>query len=324
MMAVCWRTLPGRTIRVFVVVLALITPAIGRSGGPPHIQRYPRYPASRMSPPGAASFNLSYFGGPVMSNVQVVVVFWTSSVDATEQSNVGPFFAAVTNSPWMDILSEYYTVGRKSVSDGLIGSEQIIGHGNFVNSYTITPSKCASGGSCTLDDTDIQAEILAQLNAGKLPQPQFDAAGNANTLYMVFFPPGVTITLQGSFSCQGGGFCAYHGTVPYNSQPLIYGVAPDFSTGGCTSGCGTNANTFDNLDAVCSHELAESVTDADVDFATTFDRPLAWYDNTTGAGEIGDICNGQDTTTTVNGTTYSVQTLWSNLLGSCVGSETLV
>lgn len=314
--------LPARLTSIFLVFAALVAPAGGQSGALPHIQKFPRYPASQARPSAFANFNLAYYGGPVMSNAQVVVVFWSSNVAASEQTNVGPFFAAVTNSSWMDILSEYYTLGRTSVSDGLVGSEQIIGRGSYVNSYTITPKLCGSGVSCSLTDVDIQTELVAQLTAGNLPQPQFDAAGNANTLYMTFFPPGVSISSGGFNSCQAGGFCAYHGTANYNSKPLIYGVAPDFTTGGCTSGCGTNVNNVNNLDAVCSHELAESVTDADVGSAATFDRPLAWYDINN--GEIGDICNGQDTTTTVNGTAYSVQALWSNLQGLCTGGESPV
>jgi hypothetical protein len=309
--------------RLFSLLVCFIwlAPAWGQSGGRQHIQKLPRYPASRVTGRGFASPNdLLYYGGPVMSNVQVVVVLWTNGVDATEQNNAGPFFTAVTASPWMDILSEYYTAGRNG-QDTLPGSNQIIGHGTYLNSKVITPSLCGSGGSCSLTDAGIQAELIAQLKAGNLPQPQFDAAGNPNTLYMVYFPPGVTITMGSATSCVD--FCAYHGTATYNSNPLIYGVAPDFSSpsSGChpAPGCGASSSYINNFDAVCSHELAESVTDADVGIGNNIARPLAWYNTT--LGEIGDICNGMDTTTTVGGNTFSVQTLWSNALGSCVGSE---
>lgn len=313
--------------------LALPAAAIAQSGRPQHIQKLPRVLASPAGRIGSASLNdLLYYGGPVMSNVQVVVVFWTSSVDATEQSNATSFYPAVTVSPWMDILSEYYTAGRLGQDNNTPGTTQTIGHGSYAGSYTIVPSVCGSGGTCTLDDTQVQAELAAQITAGNLPAPQFDASANANTLYMTYFPPGVTITLQGSSSCQQ--FCAYHGTATYNSNPLIYGVAPDFSSvsSGCNpaGACGSSSTYIDNFDAVCSHELAESVTDADVGIAGAgFARPLAWYDVSTpgpsgSAGEIGDLCNGMDTTTTVSGNTFSVQQLWSNALGACVGSESPV
>ena len=78
-------------------------------------------------------------------------------------------------------------------------------------------------------DAQIQSELLAQITAGHLPAPVLDAAGNPNTLYMIFFPPGKTITQGGSNSCQAGGFCAYHGTTStlLNGKNVLYGVMPD-------------------------------------------------------------------------------------------------
>ncbi|HEV2113009.1 MAG TPA: hypothetical protein VGR50_02600, partial [Terriglobales bacterium] len=133
-----------------------------------------------MSARGFANPNdLLYYGGPVMSNVQVVVVFWTSGVDSTEQSNAAPFYTTMTASPWMDILSEYYTAGRNG-QDTLPGSNQIIGQGSYVGSYTITPSVCGAGGSCTIDDSQIGPEIARQIANGHLPQPQYDGSGDPN------------------------------------------------------------------------------------------------------------------------------------------------
>lgn len=55
----------------------------------------------------------------------------------------------------------------------------------------------------------IQSELAAQITAGHLPAPVNDTQGNANSFYMIYFPPGVTINLDGFISCQQ--FCAYHG-----------------------------------------------------------------------------------------------------------------
>jgi hypothetical protein len=44
--------------------------------------------------------------------------------------------------------------------------------------------------------------------------------------------------------------------------------------------------------------------------------PLAWYDPT--FGEIGDICNGQQGTTTGNGHNYVIQLEFSNAANNCV------
>ena len=184
----------------------------------------------------------------------------------------------------------------------------MIGRGTVIGPYTITPSTNAT----TIDDTQIQAELQAQIAAHNLPDPATDGAGNVNTLYMVYFPLGYTITLQGASSCQD--FCGYHGTYVNNNLSIPYGVLPDLS-GSCNGGCGSGPTVFDNLTSVSSHELAESITDTEVGIASVFDRPLAWYDPSFN-GEIGDLCNHQHAP--LSG--YTVQNEWSNLNNACIAT----
>lgn len=254
---------------------------------------------------------LAYYGGAVISNVSVVVVFWGSGVDSTTQANIGPFYSSVTNSTYFDWLSEYNTSGL-TAQDGSPGTSQSIGRGTLAGTYTITPSNT----STTLADTDIQTELDAQISAGALPPP------GANSLYMTYFPPGFTITQGSSQSCVAGGFCAYHGTYNGASGEVFYGVVPDESAGsGCDTGCGSNT-TFNNLTSVSSHEMIEAVTDAEVGIATgsTIGRPIAWYDANN--GEIGDICNAQQGSITGgDGSTWTVQTEWSNVSNACIVSR---
>jgi hypothetical protein len=270
-------------------------------------------PIGFAAPAGA---HLSYFGGPVISNVQVIeVLYGTGSylaqVAGTTSPNIGTFYSDLpgTNSGYINLLSQYDT----NISGG---TNQIIGNGTFAGLFQITPSSANDGS--TIDDTNIQAELLAQISAGHLPAPVLDAAGNVNTIYMIYFPPGKSITQGGSGSCVAGGFCAYHGTTSstLNGKNLLYGVFPDFQPpSGCSQGCGTSS-TFGIYTSVSSHELSEAITDADVGIATTFAPPLAWYDMTN--GEIGDICNGQQGSYTANGTTYTIQLEFSNAANNCV------
>jgi hypothetical protein len=285
---------------------------------PPHLRihgvpfRIGNQPAPA-APPGA---HLSYFGGPVISNAHVVIVLYGSGsyephVAGSTSPTMGNFFGDLlgTNSGYINLLTQYNTPASG-------GTNQTIGNGTFDGLFQITPSAANSGS--TVDDTQIQAELLAQISAGHLPSPLLDSAGNVNTLYMIYFPPGVTITQGGSSSCVGGGFCAYHSTTSntFNSKNLLYGVLPDMQAGsGCSSGCGTST-TFGNYTSVTSHELTEAITDADVGIATTFAAPLAWYDMTN--GEIGDICNAQQGSYTANGTTYTIQLEFSNAANNCV------
>src|ERR1700680_1076564 len=226
--------------------------------------------------PGA---HLDYYGGPVVSNLQVVVVFWGPNVSSTVTSQIGGFFQAITNSSYFDLVSEYST--SITPVGGGTGTNQSIGRGEYGGSYTITPSLCANA-PCTLTDAQIKAELLSQVTAGNLPPPTLDANGNVNTLYMTYFPHGVTITQGGYTSCAAFGFCAYHGTTSFtfNSKHLLYGVMPDFGPGsGCDSGCGAGTE-FQNITSVSSHEMIETVTDADVGIATVFAPPLAWMTQT--------------------------------------------
>jgi hypothetical protein len=270
-------------------------------------------PVGFAAPAGA---HLSYFGGPVISNVHVVQVLYGSGsynaqVAGTSTPSMGNFFSDLTgtNSGYVNLLTQYNTPASG-------GTNQTIGNGAFDGLFQITPSSGNNGS--TITDAQIQSELLSQITAGHLPSPVLDAAGNVNTIYMIYFPPGKTITQGGTSSCVAGGFCAYHGTTSttLNSKNILYGVLPDMQAGsGCSTGCGTST-TFGNYTSVTSHELTEAITDADVGIATTFAAPLAWYDMTN--GEIGDICNGQQGSYVANGTTYTIQLEFSNSANNCV------
>ena len=318
---------------LFLIIVSAVLPVLAQTGGnqgqsvqpgpTPIVPAAPRFhgvlwhdanaPVGNAAPAGA---HLSYFGGPVISNTHVVQVLYGSGsynaqVAGNSTPSMGNFFGDIlgSNSGYINLLTQYNTPASG-------GTNQVIGNGTFDGLFQITPS-AANNGS-TIDDTNIQAELLAQINAGHLPSPVLDAAGNVNSLYMIYFPPGKTITQGGSSSCVGGGFCAYHGTTSntLGGKNLLYGVLPDMQAGsGCASGCGTST-VFGNYTSVTSHELTEAITDADVGIATTFAPPLAWYDMTN--GEIGDICNGQQGSYTANGTTYTIQLEFSNSASNCV------
>ena len=272
--------------------------------------------AAAIAPAAPAGAHLSYFGGPIISNVHVVQVLYGSGsynaqVAGTTSPTMGNFYGDLTgtNSGYVSLLTQYNT----TISGG---TNQTIGNGTFDGLFQIVPS--AGNNGSTISDAQIQSELLAQISAGHLPAPVLDAAGNVNTLYMIFFPPGKTITQGGSSSCVAGGFCAYHGTTStlLNGKNVLYGVHPDMQSGLCsTGGCG-NAGVFGNYTSVTSHELTEAITDADVGIAATFAPPLAWYDMVN--GEIGDICNGQQGTYTANGTAYTIQLEFSNAANNCV------
>lgn len=294
-----------------------------------HVPR-PRIQILRLHEPGTAApvapfaiagAHADYFGGPVITNVHIVQVLYGTgaylpNVAGTATPTLGQFYTDLTQSSYFDMLSEYSTAGVVA-EDGTAGTNQVIGHGFFDGLFNITPSAANNGP--TITDAQIQSELLAQVAAGHLPAPVFDAQANDNTLYMIFFPPGKTITAGGTTSCVRGGFCAYHNstTGTFASHRLFYGVHPDLQPpSGCSQGCGTSLNVFDNVTTVTSHELSEAVTDADVGPANTLGRPLAWIDPVN--SEIGDICVGQAASVVANNTTYIVQQEFSDLQNDCV------
>jgi hypothetical protein len=235
---------------------------------------------------------LTYYGGPIVQNVAVTPIYWNNSY--AFQSTLNAFYGAVVTGTYVTFLQQYNTASpAQKFGNGTTGA-------SFVDSQTGT----------SLTDAQIQTYLAGLITAGKVPAP------TNNTYYPIHFPAGVHISMGGSSSCVSGGFCAYHGTFTHNGQDVYYGVLPDVSQSGCAGGCGSSTAANNNT-SVSSHEYTEMLTDPAVGLATVFGPPLAWYNAS--LGEIGDICNGQQTTATLgDGKVYTVQKEFSNSTHSCV------
>jgi len=299
----------------------------GQSHGLVHIVPFGQVGKTVKNGFAPAEAHLTYWGGPVISNIHAVAVFWGPNVNTaiTGTPGIAQFFTDITTSRHYDLLSEYSTVGVTGAGAPATSSNQAIGHGFFDGKFTITPSICPGPTACTVSDAQVAAELVRQITAGHLPQPVTDTQGNVNSFYMIYFPPGITITLDPvTRSCVQ--FCAYHSNTPANLTPKLvpYGVEPDFAPpSACANGCGGNPSLFDNVTEVTSHEMSEAVTDAQVGSATVFGPPLAWYDPDPAANplaEIGDICVGQGAVVPAGNSTYVVQQEFSNLQNDCVSA----
>ncbi len=288
--------------------------------------------------PTCSSPKLAYYDGPIMQNPVVVAVFWSSAVNAEVIKNMAAFYGDVTQTTYWSWLQEYDTVGVAGGS-GQVILPTVAPTGTFADGVTLLPSKCATASKCTLSDAQVQTELNAQIEAGHLPEPTLDCTGNTNTVYMVHFPPNVTVTGPEGSGSSCVQFCGYHntGTIASGAEsgkPLVYGVLMDTYSGGCSQGCGDNAAgggftaAFNNQTSISSHELVDSVTDPDIGLlpasATSIAAPVAWYDENNQCGEIGDICDTPLQNPTVVGAhgTWTVQYLWSNKQNACVGSGT--
>jgi hypothetical protein len=225
----------------------------------------------------AAAPHLTYRNGPLLTAVQVFTVFWGSAWQQAANkglvTQINQFFDFILTSPLVDQLGEY------SVSD------QTIGHGSRIGTTVLTSPEPGT----SVQDSAIQQLIQQEIDAGTLP------VTNANTLYFVFLPAGVTVEQGGSASCQT--FCGYHDSF---GQNVYYAVMPYPGCSGCTGGLAL----FDALTSTTSHELCEAITD-----------PIpgqGWYDDNN--GEIGDICAWK---TRALGN-YTIQLEWSNKARSCM------
>lgn len=231
---------------------------------------------------------LKYYGGPVISNVKVVTIWWGGASRVAYSSKLPQFYSGVTNSSWFKVLFQYNT------------STQTIGIGSWVTSFD---DRFAPKGALT--DAQVQDRLVTLIKNGSVP------SGSNDYYYAIHFAPGIAI----DESCVK--FCAYHNTINLNGSSIYYGVMPDLGTGGCIDGCGSNPSRFNNLCSVASHELAEAVTDPAVGLATTYAPPLSWYDSK--YGENADMCNGQQGKTLgSNGKYYTVQATFSKKANKCV------
>ena len=138
----------------------LVTPATHLRAGVMPLVTGPHALPHRSAPAGA---HLTYYGGHVISNVQVVQVLWgpgtyTPEVQNTAAPSIASFYSGVTNSSYYDWLNEYNT--NITAAGGQPGTNQVIGRGSFAQQVWITPA--ASNDGSTIDDTNKQQPTTNQ------------------------------------------------------------------------------------------------------------------------------------------------------------------
>lgn len=302
---------PGLSITCFVAALLA-----GCTGGAPTpaavagaaaslgLPSLDRRGAAHAPIPNAAGATVEYFGGSVTANAKVYVVWWgdPSKINATvtaAKGGIADFYAGVLNSNFMDWLNQYSTniPANAGSHSGTAGPGQIVGRGNYVGAITL--SNVPSGNSIT--DAQIQSALDAGITAGTLPPP------DANTIYAVYFPSGLSISLDGTKSCQG--FGAYHEAILETGKPNVnYLVMPD---------CGSS---FKGWTSVSTHELIEAVTDNTPTAGSNPDYPQAWNDSM--GNEVGDLCESSSGTVNTDFGTFTVQSIWDNRSGACKAFST--
>ena len=210
---------------------------------------------------------VSFFGGNLLPHVQAQAVFlgheFSSAPANAETATLNAFLKDITSGAYLQALARAgYGVGPGSAVAGAVDNTSI------------------AAGS-TISDAFIRTRLQADVSSGLLQAP------NANTLYVVYVQPDVAVNLGGGQGTTQQGILGDHTAfVGADGAAIRYAVVVSPGGPAGNSVLPEARSAIDQLTAVTSHELAEAVTDPDVNSNVNGGR-LGWFDPQ--RGEIGDI-----------------------------------
>jgi hypothetical protein len=217
------------------------------------------YPAAHPAMPQVISL-----GGPVMTSPKFVIITFAGDALAPQ---IDAFADAVAASKtyWSGTTAEYG-----------VGPVASVVHISLAE----TPA-------ATLTDSEVQAFLAGELSGpdagtleGGAPWPQPDG----ETVYMIYYPDGVSVTAASGTTCDQ--FYGYHEDFALSGSIYVtYSVVarcPPFPM----------TTAIDSITAIASHELIEATTDPLVIDKPAYVQPddahLAWA--LPSGGELGDMC----------------------------------
>jgi hypothetical protein len=212
---------------------------------------------------------VTYHGGALLPHVEVQALYlgsdWVSNATYRQQMHyLDGFLNSLVTGPYMDMLTTAgYRVGRGSATPGATDPIRI-------------------DRTVMLTDADIQVDLQLAISAHLVLPP------DPNRLYVVYIQDNVPVgTADGSISRTD--FLGYHGAFAGHdaaSHPadVRYVVIP-YPGGGINNLIVPGLSTLQSMTEVSSHEVAEGVTDPNVDYSA-----LGWYDDPLN-DEVADIVN---------------------------------
>ena len=261
--------------------------------------------------------NLIYQGGiggfGVETAPTVYLVLWGSQWNSNDPQGEEPllasFFGKAGGSSWLASVTQYC----QGVPSGTVfcnGAGKAAG-----GSVAFSPS--STTGSVWFDNTSAapSSPTQSQLAAEAVRAAQHfgnTASGSNNTTQYV-----VATATHNNASGFGTQYCAWHSSTSSSYGNIAYTNLPYITDAGAS--CGANYNGLGpraGVTIVEGHEMAETITDQ---------YPNGGWLDRNGA-ENGDKCawiasgQGATTSTSLNGTSFPVQSLWSNATGNCVVS----
>ncbi len=192
-------------------------------------------------------------GGPVLASPLIVPVFFTG--DTTQQQQLETFLHDLASSSYWTTVSHEYGIGSLTIASSVIATE--------------TPPTT---------DSALQT-LITNHAAGTGGWP----AATANTIYTVFLPSGVTLTMGGGTSCTD--FGGYHSEVSANGTQVVYALMPR-----CTNSMSYDPLQYNTI--ATSHELLEASSDPHP-FTNPAYNSVDDQDAIVGlmpGGELGDMC----------------------------------
>ena len=131
------------------------------------------------------------------------------------------------------------------IENGYLDPLQQLNYGTGPGSYRGAIDGPTIPAGTTFADQDAQSTVRALLDQGTLQ-------ADANSLFMLILPDGVTSVMSQDESCSQ--FCGYHDAFNYNGLDVAYAVLP-------STLCQPCGGLIGDFTAVYSHEVAEAVTD---------------------------------------------------------------
>ena len=244
--------------------------------------------------------DMGYFGGPVLSSVSQVNVYYDNN-SGSEWGSPVTYETSLNTSNMIELLNRYAFQPQSN------------GHWPVASYYWYFPG---GGPGALIYDNQIQSTVqtlaAADISAGR------QTTASWSTIYHVFLPPGTdecfTNPAQGCYNPNGSApgpfaFCAYHSYTQLPSGEYVaYDVQPYAEVSGCEQS-GQNVEAQDQAN-VLGHETAEAISD-----------PIpgdGWYQEwPTGGGEIGDECAFVPNRQNLSGHIYWTQDWYSTARHGC-------
>lgn len=221
-------------------------------------------------------------GGPKLTSARLVTVSFSND-DPTLVASLASFDDSITSTAWWTAVTSEYGVGPGSAG-----------------AHVILPVAAGSGYTDSVrgGDSSVRQLLQSAVANGTLPPP------DAQTLYLLYFPEGTILRLDGISACSPPGSTGWHDTV---SVSLPDGGAPMDVAYAVLPRC---ASALDAMTLAASHEIVEAATDPSPENAPAVQMTApAWL---AFGPEVADVCVAVDTNLSTSVGPYVVQRSWSN------------